>query len=733
MRESDNMMQQQKTQQAQILTQLDQSVKLDKVSEMTEDRMLQLRREELAVNRESVRVMERLGFTTIGEKDQLTPAKEEIPKLDHKIWTAEKKKKKEKNQEKDAARRARQAGMVYPDNQSEAIKQGVAEHRERAKKTALAPGWNQKGLSLSGAEFTPDPQTGAIDIGAVLQKRRILHHQAKEYQKALKQGEDIPINIAAALETNAAALKILDDAVKTYCASNGVDCDTGKSVSGLKKKAAQKHLALAMENYQECILNMKENIGRLLLDKVKEKNPNRYNWARGEMEQDLLRQASEGGTQMGFPTTYAYNEGYRDIRQMISENGEKYAANKKLVDDLYQEFLSLAKTGSALECDYEGMRNVMNHEYPQIFQKFNMNTAEGLAVNVLVHSTDKKKEELLSRVGRIQTALSYILKGKEPGSIDDIMFLEQRCGIVTERGQMFKRQEEILNGMAHNAPETDEDTADGEAVRLQYEGLRREYARLLADAEKGAANDPENQEIQSRLTKLQRIQSAPTMANILNTISGLSRDNIQRNMKVNQFMNHRYRRADGSSYKIPNSAAYRDSAQFAKPIGQTADVTQEEMYNLCDNFHILKEGKHLDGTDAGENEPKSAMARELELQRAAYREIREYTDARPEIFHNPNFSQKDFSKAADDFFLVHSKVQCMNVRGHALLSSSLFSGLSKEEQEEMKEMDAFSHGVMWFIRNIQNDVSSGFMKDEHWTDTSHTMEDRIERYRKTGK
>ena len=223
------------------------------------------------------------------------------------------------------------------------------------------------------------------------------------------------------------------------------------------------------------------------------------------------------------------------------------------------------------------------------------------------------------------------------------------------------------------------------------------------------------------------------MANILNTISGLSRDNIQRNMKVNQFMNHRYRRADGSSYKIPNSAAYRDSAQFAKPIGQTADVTQEEMYNLCDNFHILKEGKHLDGTDAGENEPKSAMARELELQRAAYREIREYTDARPEIFHNPNFSQKDFSKAADDFFLVHSKVQCMNVRGHALLSSSLFSGLSKEEQEEMKEMDAFSHGVMWFIRNIQNDVSSGFMKDEHWTDTSHTMEDRIERYRKTGK
>ena len=75
----------------------------------------------------------------------------------------------------------------------------------------------------------------------------------------------------------------------------------------------------------------------------------------------------------------------------------------------------------------------------------------------------------------------------------------------------------------------------------------------------------------------------------------------------------------------------------------------------------------------------------------------------------------------------------MNVRGHALLSSSLFSGLSKEEQEEMKEMDAFSHGVMWFIRNIQNDVSSGFMKDEHWTDTSRTMEDRIERYRKTGK
>ena len=206
----------------------------------------------------------------------------------------------------------------------------------------------------------------------------------------------------------------------------------------------------------------------------------------------------------------------------------------------------------------------------------------------------------------------------------------------------------ILNGMAHNAPETDEDTADGETVRLQYEGLRREYARLLADAEKGAANDPENQEIQSRLTKLQRIQSAPTMANILNTISGLSRDNIQRNMKVNQFMNHRYRRADGSSYKIPNSAAYRDSAQFAKPIGQTADVTQEEMYNLCDNFHILKEGKHLDGTDAGENQPKSAMARELELQRAAYREIREYTDARPEIFHNPNFSQKDFSKAADE-------------------------------------------------------------------------------------
>ena len=124
MRESDNMMQQQKTQQAQILTQLDQSVKLDKVSEMTEDRMLQLRREELAVNRESVRVMERLGFTTIGEKDQLTPAKEEIPKLDHKIWTAEKKKKKEKNQEKDAARRARQAGMVYPDNQKRSDKTG---------------------------------------------------------------------------------------------------------------------------------------------------------------------------------------------------------------------------------------------------------------------------------------------------------------------------------------------------------------------------------------------------------------------------------------------------------------------------------------------------------------------------------------------------------------------------------------------------------------------------------
>ena len=228
-------------------------------------------------------------------------------------------------------------------------------------------------------------------------------------------------------------------------------------------------------------------------------------------------------------------------------------------------------------------------------------------------------------------------------------------------------------------------------------------------------------------------EARPAVERILSS-RGFTFTEVERPVyKVNQFMNHRYRRADGSSYKIPNSAAYRDSAQFAKPIGQTADVTQEEMYNLCDNFHILKEGKHLDGTDAGENQPKAAMARELELQRAAYREIREYTDARPEIFHNPNFSQKDFSKAADDFFLVHSKVQCMNVRGHALLSSSLFSGLSKEEQEEMKEMDAFSHGVMWFIRNIQNDVSSGFMKDEHWTDTSRTMEDRIERYRKTGK
>ena len=400
------------------LKRLDRSVSQKNAATMSMEDLYHLQKDEFQTASAIVQTRQLLCMDQLSAGGAMAVRRNAPLPYAQEIQQYESRKKKQSEQEKDAALRAQQKGIVYPIGLTQSMSNAVQAYRNERHEN-LPSTYRISGTILDGNEFTPNPQTNGVDIGAMLEKRRRLQHQAEQYKLAKKAGQTIPIEVQASLETNTQLLKLLDDAAKTYCAANGVNCDTGELVSNRQQKAAQRHLALAMERYREAMdqKTLTHRLGKNLLDQLKKDESAQY---------EQLRE-SHRNREVELDTTSDYLSGIDKLRQWIGNNGKAYAANKKLVDKLYGEYLSCAKAGGELYRETLVLNRLLNNKFGTTYASQGAAAAHALVDDVSLQRSIPLKQ----RAARLETALRYLLEGREPDDMADLLFLEQHCGIVT--------------------------------------------------------------------------------------------------------------------------------------------------------------------------------------------------------------------------------------------------------------------------------------------------------------
>ena len=607
------------------------------------------------------------------------------------IQQYESRKKKQSEQEKDAALRAQQKGIVYPIGLTQSMSNAVQAYRNERHEN-LPSTYRISGTILDGNEFTPNPQTNGVDIGAMLEKRRRLQHQAEQYKLAKKAGQTIPIEVQASLETNTQLLKLLDDAAKTYCAANGVNCDTGELVSNRQQKAAQRHLALAMERYREAMdqKTLTHRLGKNLLDQLKKDESAQY---------EQLRE-SHRNREVELDTTSDYLSGIDKLRQWIGNNGKAYAANKKLVDKLYGEYLSCAKAGGELYRETLVLNRLLNNKFGTTYASQGAAAAHALVDDVSLQRSIPLKQ----RAARLETALRYLLEGREPDDMADLLFLEQHCGIVTQQRQHLKDQEAVAKNWPVFKLQNSQSDRTAYDLELQYNAVRVQYIDTYVKAKRAHEADPGNEVARRTFDRLSRNLNSTHVGDLEEALIAAQEENIRRNMIVHRLMNSKHTGANGQTYTIPNSAAYRDMAQHIMPLGHAHEITDQQLHAACDAYHVLEVGAHLDGSPAMD-QIEDAFAHEIQLQRDAMAEMNRFMRDRPEVFDNIFLRPENYLAAYPACQQIHGKSQALATRARTLMRHPLFASLSSAERTEVRGMWAFFHGVTQYSRDVRGRIS----------------------------
>ncbi len=616
----------------------------------------------------------------------------ELPELQESVIRKESSRKKEKDQEKDAIRRAKQNSSETGIGRKQQIQQSIQEFANKARSAPLPSDWKEIPTGLNGNEFAPDPQTKQIDLGNLLEKYRNLSAKVSAYKKNVKAAT---LQEQSVMEVNTNILLLLKDAIQTWSSASGVDIKTGKEISSSKQKEAKQHLELAMERYREAMENSALNIGNTYLKKLQETNKTQYkNKINSLKENDMA--SSKNIIDVELNVGYTNNEQISTIRQWIEYNPERYLKNQQIVDQIYKEFLANTQTINQ-ELHH---RNALLDLLPKTV---NTGSVEDMATEAL----NKMKEESSLRIilqERQMDALSYLLREKEPENILNRVYMEQRWGIATKYREMDKT---MIDGNEQFLGEE-----DAEVVRLMFRE-KKAYRQVILKIESALKKDPENQELKNRLLRLQRHNPDNLLPGDLIALQhAFSNRTIELGKLTTAFMHQKIQKTDGSIVENIGmcAAQYRDMAQMMTPYMKEFVVpTLEQMNKVCNTVLILEKGEYMNGKKATKDEIAISFMEESDQLTTSYEDLKSYIESKHDLYYRSNIGSLKLYQGSDHIFASHTKAQSLTKRCDILMKHSLFSTLPEEDQAEIKKMRHFFGGVMTYARAVLSSLNEIFL------------------------
>ncbi len=403
----------------------------------------------------------------------------------------DKQRKKKKDQEQDATTRARRNGYTYtreqldPRGLMKSNLKKVRENLQMPKEDEALETYDSVNTfesPLISMSFSNVP--AEAKIAEMLTARNKLAIYLKRAPQELND-PDADVIIAHKRDM----YQKLDEALQTYYTAYGVDFKTGKELSGKKVLQARQHIALAVENFEEAFDNQIVNLAEARLNKMR-KDKNYQRRLKELTGADIAKMKADGlpnGTvaQIGSPEHNALVH----IRRLITENPERYQANKEKINQLFAELTNCANTVSSI--------NRQMTLAAQMLDEMNDNGKSATALRTAKDHPNlrdgRRKTSLLRQVTRLESALNYFLTGQEPEMFDEALFLQNRFQMETStynnfvgpksevRKEAVKRTRASAAALAKAEKEAEEAGQENVAAQRKLEKIRSLNEGTLSD------------------------------------------------------------------------------------------------------------------------------------------------------------------------------------------------------------------------------------------------------------
>lgn len=667
----------------------------------------ELDRRSLSSLREGARQLERLGITRRGggesEKFDLQLMREiEIPRMESDVEKVERGKKKEREQEKDAWKRAEMNGKQCVVPNSAEVSETLSAHQQNLEErnAAALQNWKSIKLNFTGNELTPDPDTGKVDMAGLLEQRRLLAIFLQGYHKEVGEGRPMPFGAEFLMAGNEAMLKAVDDLIQTWCAAGGIDMQTGKKAGAIRSSGARKHLALAIERYQEVMETHKAVIAEKYVEYIDQTEDYKNRFKSDKRTVKAGRAA--GG--LNYMLTRASEE-ISSIRTWIKDNPDVYLQNKKMVDQIYREYLVNSEQATKLHLQWTARDSKLRSLGAE-----NKGAIERIANDITSEYLKHMQEDasMYSKHGfRCLDALRFLLLGKEPASPISAIYLEQVWGIRTKtRLEMNEAEKELDQTDKMNAKRKKESLVLKRREFNAAAGLqKKDTAASIRTLRSQVKRDPGNEVLRKQLSILEETQKKSSPFDRSIDAVKAEEDNIIRNQVAMSVLNTTWVSVNGKEYVYPSGQAYRDASLALMPLGQASRIGVTELMASMDQYKILEKGVQVDGTPATEYEIVSAFLEEAEVQANAHEDMKAYVQNHIDTFERPEATVADRLLTVQDLQRMHLKSQSVAHRCRTLVSHRLFATLPEEQQQILQDMHDYVRAVMYYARDVMTLVS----------------------------
>lgn len=650
------------------------------------DVRLQMDQQSVNAMAQGIEMMQRLNIQQItsdtGAVDiaQLNREKEIMQQdVQKSIQKREESKMKEKEQKKAAAQRFA-ARTDYRQPEAQQLMAARASYASHAQENPITETDRRNiRINLSKDEFAPDPHTGELDVAGLLEKQRMLSAKVKLYERDKKAGTLNP-DEEISLELNKDILKLFSNALKNWFSAGGVDAASGKALSDSKIKSARQELGFALEKYQEFMENLNDNIAQRYLSKFQKDHKKELAEAVKNAAQIDREATSVIGLDLNLPRIC--KDDITNIRRMTAEHPEKYQENKALVDRIYQEYLATAESYNKQMQPMQQMQKMIQQE-----QNHNIrtNSGAGIAYNYL----EKRMTELSTYQKRLEiqmSALSFLLKGREPDNFINAVFIMQQWGIMT---QSVQTAEEDINafGVVREAILDNAPPGISEGERTIREETVAKYMEVLKRARQEAKGAPEGSAAKENLILVQRGSLNPHISNLQNIVSRFTDERKMRTTQIQRtFGALTFKDKQGKECGMPSDSYTRDTVNMMTPLLEETSCSMEEMVAVQDRVYSLTSGKHLNRSDATVEEKQAALLSEYERIVNTAAEVKAFAETRQDAFRNPDMTHEQRLRLLPLLQETYKKMQTLcyiSGRYYELAENDFRSLFSEEQRKEL--------------------------------------------------
>lgn len=413
--------------------------------------------------------------------------KEEIVRENAQRERLEERKEKEKTQRRRAKERLQESGgeNAYFQASKEQLLERRAQYL-RWQKGEEQPPQALTEEQINGHEFDRDIETGAmtVNIETLLAEK----NAAQAYIKA-NQNEKLSPEENIVFRENKKVFELLDQTIESWYLANGIDFKNGKTVSRRKQEAAKAEFALQLERYQEGMANLGNAIGYATIAQIHKTGYYKatYEELRNTTKNsgEKVEESEEGmnrleamalerreGQRLPFENRFEINSLTQHdvvkIRDMIRNNEDRYHQNKKLIDQIYRDFLENAVKVAEMSDEQKAV------------SLFVLNTRESKAMDeayrVVKEELGRQMNSYSWSMQNQMNALQYLLQGKATKAFSADIYLHEHYGITTTQYLDAHRTAEEIEQLRGQGL-TDEDIR----VRLEAEHSRRQFHRAKVD------------------------------------------------------------------------------------------------------------------------------------------------------------------------------------------------------------------------------------------------------------